>query len=165
MTDGEDCPAVDNQRELLLAMSAEWRVALVKLADRLHNMRTLGAMPPVKQQRKARETMELFVPLAKCIGVKPLEAELRRLSKSHLRPFVNSPSASHLVGVLPGAEAILDWIAELRCPATLDKLLHGDEELASRGVGYYISGHRQQWEAHCARWTMWDGEDGFEHGA
>lgn len=158
VTDGEARPAVDNQRDLLLAMSAEWRVVLVKLADRLHNMRTLGAMPLVKQQRKAKETMELFVPLAARVGVTPLETELRRLSAQHLHPFANAPPpALQLLESLPGSKALLDWIAERQCPATLDKLLYSDAELASRGVGWVIAGHRQQWEAHCARWTAWSG--------
>ncbi|KAL1504657.1 hypothetical protein AB1Y20_008437 [Prymnesium parvum] len=148
VTDGDGCPASDNQRDLLLAMSAEWRVVLLKLADRLHNMRTLGAMPHAKRVRKARETMQLFVPLAARVGITPLEAELRRLSAAHLHPFAPS-----VLGALPGSHALLDWLAERQCPATLDNLLRSDEELAARGVGWEIAGHRQLWEAHCARWT------------
>lgn len=157
VTDGDARPAIDNQRDLLLAMSAEWRVVLVKLADRLHNMRTLGAMPRAKRERKARETMQLFVPLAARVGVKPLEAELRRLSTGHLHPFASAPPpALQLLEALPGSEALLDWLTQRQCPATLDALLHGDAELSARGVGWEIASHRRRWEAHCARSVHWD---------
>ncbi|KAH8097903.1 hypothetical protein JL720_822 [Aureococcus anophagefferens] len=62
----------ENQQDLLLSMSSEWRVALVKLADRLHNMRTLKHMPKEKRIKKAKETMELFVPLARKMGITPI---------------------------------------------------------------------------------------------
>ena len=102
--------------------------------------------------------MELFVPLAKRVGVKPLEPELRRLSTAHLHPFATAPpEALQLLEALPGAEALLDWLAARECPATLDKLLSGDEQLAAQGVGGELAGHSQRWEAHCARWTVWDG--------
>mmetsp|Transcript_63665 Transcript_63665/g.168274 ORF Transcript_63665/g.168274 Transcript_63665/m.168274 type:complete len:198 (+) Transcript_63665:231-824(+) len=157
VTDADARPDIDNQRDLLLAMSAEWRVVLVKLADRLHNMRTLGAMPQHKQVRKARETMELFVPLAARVGVTPLEGELRRLSTAHLHPFASAPPyALQLLDALPGSEALLNYLAERQCPATLDQLLHSDAELAAHGVGVELSGHRHRWEAHCARWVEWD---------
>ena len=55
-------------------MGGNLNVVLVKLADRVHNMRTLGAMPAEKRAKKAKETMELFVPLAKTVGVAPIEA-------------------------------------------------------------------------------------------
>uniref|UniRef100_A0A7S2B918 HD domain-containing protein n=1 Tax=Octactis speculum TaxID=3111310 RepID=A0A7S2B918_9STRA len=73
-----------NKKRLLLAMGADLNVVLVKLADRVHNMRTLDAMPPEKRAKKARETLELFVPVAHAVGVAPLEQELRDLSARHL---------------------------------------------------------------------------------
>lgn len=86
VTDSPDQPDPTNQEDLLLSMSAEWRVAIVKLADRLHNMRTLKHMPREKQVKKARETMELFVPLAQKLGITPIQHELLDLSSSMLLP-------------------------------------------------------------------------------
>lgn len=66
----------DNLRHMLIAMSKDWRVLVVKLADRLHNMRTLGAMAQHKQVRIAHETMGVFVPLARRMGLWQIKTEL-----------------------------------------------------------------------------------------
>jgi len=76
----------ENLRKLLLAISADVRVLLVKLADRLHNMRTLEFMPPDKRLRIAEETMDIYAPLAGRMGMQDMRNELENLSFKWLQP-------------------------------------------------------------------------------
>ncbi|MEO6352442.1 MAG: bifunctional (p)ppGpp synthetase/guanosine-3',5'-bis(diphosphate) 3'-pyrophosphohydrolase [Burkholderiaceae bacterium] len=76
----------ENFRKMLLAMARDVRVILIKLADRLHNMSTLGVMAPDKKRRIARETMEVYVPIAHRLGLNNIYRELQDLSFLHLHP-------------------------------------------------------------------------------
>ncbi|MCX5862711.1 MAG: bifunctional (p)ppGpp synthetase/guanosine-3',5'-bis(diphosphate) 3'-pyrophosphohydrolase [Deltaproteobacteria bacterium] len=76
----------ENFRKMILAMSRDIRVLIVKLADRLHNMRTLDHMPPEARQRIARETMEIYAPLAARLGIYWMWTELEELAFCHLEP-------------------------------------------------------------------------------
>ncbi len=77
----------ENFRKMLLAMARDVRVMLIKLADRLHNMRTLDAVDPAKRRRVARETLEIYAPIAHRLGLNNLFRELEELSFQHLHPM------------------------------------------------------------------------------
>jgi GTP pyrophosphokinase len=100
----------ENFRKLLLAVADDVRVLLVKLADRLHNMRTLGFMPPEKRQRIAQETLEIYAPLAGRMGIQEMREELEELSFQNLDPEAYEAINRHLHELTAKSEKLVEEI-------------------------------------------------------
>lgn len=123
----------ENFRKLLLAIADDVRVLLVKLADRLHNMRTLGHMPDHKRGRIAEETMEIYAPLAGRMGMHDMREELEDISFKTLNPEAYETIAERLQGLRErNAELILE----------IEKTL--TERLAERGMAAIVKGREKR---------------------
>ena len=115
----------ENLRKMFLAMAKDIRVILIKLADRLHNMRTLQYMRPEKQKEKARETIEIYAPLADRLGISKIKIELDDLSLKYLEPSVYKDLEEKIALTSEARQAFIDEIlsevqshmenADIRC--------------------------------------------------
>src|SRR2546428_804486 len=100
----------ENFRKMLLAMARDVRVILIKLADRLHNMRTLEAVNAETRRRVARETLEIYAPIANRLGLDGLYRELQELSFSHLYPLRHKVLAKAVKGAHGNRPEVVDKI-------------------------------------------------------
>ncbi len=138
----------ENIRKMFLAMAEDIRVVLIKLADRLHNMRTLAALPLDKQQRIARQTMEIYAPLAERLGIWQMKWELEDLAFKALEPDRFRELAKLLDTRRKGREGFIETaIAELRpalAAAGIEADIQGrpkhiysiDKKMQRKGAGF-----------------------------
>ena len=102
----------ESLRKMFLAMAKDIRVILIKLADRLHNMRTLQYMTPEKQKEKARETMDIYAPIAQRLGISKIKVELDDLALRYLKPDVYEDLERSLDSAKEEREAFIQEIVD-----------------------------------------------------
>lgn len=91
---------IENLRKMFMSTARDLRVMLIKLADRLHNMRTMDVMPDYKRRQKSKETIEIFAPIAERLGMFKIKAELENFSLKYLDPIAYNEITSSLKGAL-----------------------------------------------------------------
>ncbi len=130
-TDGGPDPTIqaENLRKMFLAMAEDVRVVIIKLADRLHNMRTLEALAEDKRQRIARETMEIYAPLASRLGIWQIARELEDLSFKHL----HSDRYNEIAQLLAAKR-----VSRERYIAQVERIVR--DELAKQGIEAEVQG-------------------------
>ncbi len=110
--DSKEAQQAATMRKMLVAMAKDWRVLIIKLADRLHNMRTVAAMPVWKQRRTAQETLDIYAPLAHRLGIQEMRWQLEDLAFAVLHPKLYA-EIDHMVAVrAPEREAYLTTVLE-----------------------------------------------------
>lgn len=125
----------ENMRKMILAMATDIRVILVKLADRLHNMQTLGFQPPMKQELIARETLDIYAPLAGRMGIYWLKSRLEDLCLYYLEPEIYERIKSQLAERRGTMEKFIQEVRDL-LSAKL-KEAHVNAEIKGRNKHYY----------------------------
>ncbi|MBV1705200.1 MAG: HD domain-containing protein, partial [Hyphomicrobiales bacterium] len=122
----------ENFRKLLLAVAEDVRVLLVKLADRLHNMRTLHFVPPTKRARIAQETLDIYAPLAGRMGMQGMRDELEDLAFRHLQPEAHAMILARLAEMKQGGaaqvERIVGEVRETMRAAGVEGDVHGRQK-------------------------------------
>jgi GTP pyrophosphokinase len=103
----------ENFRKMVVAMSKDIRVLLVKLADRTHNMRTLEAMKPESQERIARETLDIYAPLANRLGIQWIKSELEELSFKYLRPQEYADLSARIAAISREKEKFVQGVVDI----------------------------------------------------
>lgn len=98
----------ENIRKMFIVMAKDIRVVLIKLADRLHNMRTLGVMRPDKQKRISKETLEIFSPLAHRLGISQIKRELDNLAFQYLDPEMYKEIKERVTKRMPEMESVIN---------------------------------------------------------
>jgi guanosine-3',5'-bis(diphosphate) 3'-pyrophosphohydrolase len=119
----------ENLRKMLLATAEDLRVVLIKLADRLHNMRTLGALPAEKRRTIAQETLEIYAPLAHRLGVREVKWQLEDLAFRYLKPRLYHRIARLVAGKRAEREGFITEISQIIC-----------QELDKAGIKAKVSG-------------------------
>ena len=115
---------MENLRKMFMAMSKDIRVVLIKIADRLHNMRTMQYQTPEKQLKKCRETMDIYAPLAHRLGMQKIKWELEDLSLRYLDPTGYDQIMSHLLAHKEQDEAFMRTIQNKINDRLLDMGIH-----------------------------------------
>src|ERR1044072_8785712 len=123
----------ENLRKLLLAIAADVRVLLIKLADRLHNMRTLDFMPPEARRRTAEETIDIYAPLAGRMGMHEMREELENLAFRELNPEAYQVISERLSALAARSQSV---VSEIERQLT--------KKLADRGIDAKVSGRQKQ---------------------
>src|SRR2546425_2149731 len=111
----------ENIRKMMVAMAEDLRVVLIKLADRLHNMRTLDPLPEVKRRKISRETLDIYAPLAHRLGIGQIKWELEDLAFRYLEPEAYDEVAKRIFRKRNDRETLVSDLREILPPA-LDKV-------------------------------------------